>query len=412
MSAEKSLPFDPDVFHEIAEEYGTPVFVYNEAGIRRSAKTVNTAFQWSPDYTNFFAVKATPTPGILRVVADEGMGFDCSSRPELMMVQQEGITGNGVFYTSNNTPDDDYRLAHEIGATINVDKGLYVPQVQSALGGRLPEKMAIRYNPGPLKEGSSIIGDPKKQKFGDTEEHVIDGLKAMRNGGVRSLGLHAMVGSNERNPDYFGDTAALLRRLADRAVTEFGIDIDFINIGGGLGINYNPSDNPADVPSVSQAVEAQLGDLDIPIFTEYGRYVTGPHGYLLTRVTHGIVETYERFVMVDTSINNMARLATVHGAYHQIDVLGREGDHLEPMNITGSMCANTDIFFKEHFLPISTAADDLMVIHDAGAHSRANSHNYNFRLRAGEVLVRLDGSTQLIRRHETPEDLFATTKGL
>jgi len=412
MTAAKTLPFAAEVFQDIASQYGTPVFVYDQAGIQRSAAAVNNAFRWSPGYTNFFAVKATPTPGILRVLAAQQMGFDCSSAPELMMVEQEGLTENGVFYTSNNTPDADYRLAHNMGAIINVDKGQFVSQVQRALGGNLPQRMAIRYNPGPLKEGSSIIGDPNKQKFGDTAAHVIDALKAMRSGGVRSLGLHAMFGSNERSPEYFGDTARLLRALADTACSDFGLNIDFINVGGGLGINYDPADRPADVPAIGQAIQAELGDLKIPILTEYGRYITGPHGYLLTRVTHGIVKTYESFVMVDTSINNMARLATVHRAYHHIDVLGRQGDPTEPMNVTGSMCANTDIFFRDHPLPTTMAPGDLVVIHDAGAHSRSNSHNYNFRLRAGEVLVRPDGTTQLIRRHETPEDLFATTRGL
>lgn len=408
---EKVLPFSADVFQAVAEEYGTPVFVYDEAGIRRNAQVINKAFAWNPDHVNYFAVKATPTPGILRVIADEGMGFDCSSRPELRMVQMEGLDRNGVFYTSNNTPDEDYQLADSMRAVINVDKAPYVGQVLRALG-HLPPRMAIRYNPGEKKTGNSIIGDPVKSKFGDTEEHILSALREMRLQGVQAIGLHAMVVSNEKDPESFAGTAKLLRELSERALVEAGVEISFINIGGGIGVNYEPGEKPVDVEGIGQAVEAELGQLGIPILTENGRYVTGPHGYWLTRVTHGIMETYAPYVEVDTSINNMARLATVTAAYHHINVLGRDGDPTRPMHVTGSMCANSDIFFKERELPVTIQPGDLMVIHDAGAHSRANSHNYNFRLRAGEVLINPDGTTQLIRRHETEEDLFATTQGL
>ena len=411
MSVDKTLPFSSELFHEVAEQYGTPVFVYDEAGIRSNAQAVNEAFSWSPAYTNFFAVKALPTPGILRVISDEGMGFDCSSRPELRMVQTEELGNKGVFYTSNNTPDSDYRLAHEMGATINVDKAPYVDQVLQALGS-LPSRMAIRYNPGDKKTGNDIIGDPIKSKFGDTEEHVLWALHNMREHGVDQIGLHTMVVSNEKDPQSFARTAVLLRELAERAMDEFDIEISFINVGGGIGVNYHPSEQPVDVRAIGEAVASELGQLNIPILTENGRYVTGPHGYLLTTVTQGIVETYASYVEVDTSINNMARLATVAAAYHHIDVLGREEDPTKLMNVTGSMCANSDIFFKDRELPRTIQPGDLMVIHDAGAHSRSNSHNYNFRLRAGEILVHPDGTHSMIRRHETEDDLFATTKGL
>ena len=411
MSVDKTLPFSAEFFHEIADQYGTPVFVYDEAGIRRNAQAVNEAFSWSPEYTNFFAVKALPTPGVLRVIADEGMGFDCSSRPELRMIQAEELGKNGVFYTSNNTPDRDYELAHEMGATINVDKAPYVSQVLRALG-HLPSRMAIRYNPGDKKTGNDIIGDPIKSKFGDTEEHVLWALHDMRMHGVDQIGLHTMVVSNEKDPESFARTAQLLRELAERAADEFGIEISFINVGGGIGINYHPNEELVDVGAIGEAVASELGQLGIPILTENGRYVTGPHGYWLTRVTQEIVETYASYVEVDTSINNMARLATVTAAYHHIDVLGRENDPTRPMNVTGSMCANSDIFFKDRELPTTIQPGDLMVIHDAGAHSRSNAHNYNFRLRAGEVLVHPDGTHDMIRRHETEDDLFATTKGL
>lgn len=407
----KPLPYSEVLLEEIANTYGTPVFIYDEAGIRENARRVIDAFSWSPNYRNFFAVKATPTPAILRIIHDEKMGFDCSSRGELEMVASEKLTGNGIFYTSNNTPDEDYIRANEIGATINIDKFQYLYQVKEALE-ELPKRMAIRFNPGKEKAGNAIIGNPFESKFGDTKDNVLAALAEMKKNGVEQIGLHAMVSSNEKNPEYFGDTARLLKELAALAKKTHNIDIAFINVGGGMGVNYHASEEPVDVEGIGEAVREQLEELGIQILTENGRYVTGPHGFLLTRVTHGIIESHEPFVQIDSSINNMARLATVKAAYHHINVLGRDGDEMRKMHITGSLCANTDKMFKWHDLPKTIQAGDLMVIHDAGAHSRANSHNYNFRLRAGEVLVKEDGTHQLIRRHETLDDIFATTKGL
>jgi diaminopimelate decarboxylase len=407
----KPLPFPDALLEEIAQTYGTPVFIYDEAGIRNNAKRINEAFSWSKNYVNYFAVKATPTPAILRIIHDEKMGFDCSSRGELEMLAQENLTCNGVFYTSNNTPDQDYVRANEMGATINIDKAQYLYQVKDALGA-LPKRMAIRFNPGKEKAGNAIIGEPQESKFGDTREKVIEALKEMKKFGVEEIGIHAMVSSNEKNPEYFGDTARLLKELSLLAKKTHNIDIAFINVGGGMGVNYHASEEAVDVQAIGDAVRMQLEELGIEVYTENGRYITGPHGFLLTRVTHGIIESHEPFVQIDSSINNMARLATVKAAYHHINVLGRDDDEKRKMHITGSLCANTDKMFKWHDLPSTIQPGDLMVIHDAGAHSRANSHNYNFRLRAGEVLVRQDGTHQLIRRHETLDDLFATTKGL
>lgn len=411
MPTDKILPFAPEVIHGIAEEYGTPVFIYDEAGIRRNAQTINRAFDWSNGYVNHFAVKATPTPGILRVIDSEAMGFDCSSRPELLMIQEEGLGENGLFYTSNNTHDDDYRLAHDMGAVINIDKYPYLEQVHRALG-HLPLSMAIRYNPGEQKTGNEIIGDPVKSKFGETASAVVRALRDMHELGVERLGLHTMLVSNERDPEHFADTAKLLRQLVGKILEELGLGIDFINVGGGLGVNYHPSEQPVDVMAVGEAVRSQLAELDVPVVTEHGRYITGPHGYLLTRVTRGVLETFEPYVQVDTSVNNMARLATVDNAYHHISVLDRDGDPTRPMNVAGSMCTHSDKMFRGRELPTTIEPGDLMVIHDAGAHVRANSNNYNLKVRAGEVLVHPDGSTQLIRRHETVDDLFATTRGL
>lgn len=406
----KALPFSDALLEDIANTYGTPIFIYGEAGIRKNARRILNAFSWCKEHKNYFAVKATPTPAILRIIENEKMGFDCSSRGELEMITREKLSGNGIFYTSNNTPDEDYVRANEIGAIINIDKAQYLYQVKDALG-ELPKKLAIRFNPGKEKSGNAIIGNPFESKFGDTKEHVLEALVEMKKFGVEQIGLHAMVSSNEKNPEYFGDTARLLKGLSFDS-KKLGVEISFINVGGGLGVNYHASEEPVDVEGIANAVREQLEELNIPIYTENGRFITGPHGYLLTRVTHGIIESHEPFVQIDTSINNMVRLATVKAAYHHINVLGRDGDEMRKMHVTGSQCTNTDKMFKWHDLPSTIQPGDLMVVHDTGAHSRANSHNYNFRLRAGEVLVKQDGTHQLIRRHETLDDLFATTKGL
>lgn len=406
---EKKLPFTHEKIEEIAKEFGTPIFVYDEAGIRENCKRLAEVYSWSIDYKNYFAVKANSTPAMLRIIESEGMGFDCGNMNELKLLKRYGLGENGIFFTSNNTADEGYRFAEKMGATINVDKEEFVTQVENALG-KLPKKMAIRYNPGEVKSGNSIIGDPIKAKFGETKEGVLKAVKQMFDGGVEEIGLHTMVVSNEKNPEYFGDTARLLRELADEIKSTHNIAVAFINIGGGVGLSYHENDPAIDLESIGAAVKEHLEDLNIPIVSENGRYVTGDHGYMLTRVTNGIVESYDRFLQVDTSINNLVRLATVTAAYHYLEILGKKDDETEVMTVVGSMCANTDRMFKDRNLPKTARAGDLMVIFDVGAHSRVNSHNYNSLLRAGEVLVTKSGDTKLIRRHETLDDLFATIK--
>jgi diaminopimelate decarboxylase len=413
MSVTRELPFSADVFHEIAEQFGTPTYVYDEAGIRDSARQVNEAFDWSPGYVNHFAVKAAPFPAVLRAVQAEGMGFDCSSSTELKIVRDQVGGDSPVFYTSNGTPAEHYRTAHGMDALINVDKMPNVGFVEQALGA-LPARMAIRFNPGSMKKGKDIIGDPRYAKFGDTEEHVLEAIRQMDRGGVEEVGLHTMVVSNEKDPESFAETARILRELAEKTLDRVGVAVSFINIGGGIGVNYNPNDPtdiPVDLPAIGEAVRSELGGLGIPIVSENGRRVTGPHGYFLTRVTHGIIESYQRFLQVDTSVNNMARLATVSAAYHDIHILGREGDERQEMTVTGSMCANTDRFFKDRMLPASTRPGDLMVIFDAGAHMQSNSHNYNGWPRAGGVIVRTDGDIQVAVHPETEEHILARTAG-
>ncbi|MYB40501.1 diaminopimelate decarboxylase [Candidatus Saccharibacteria bacterium] len=411
MIASKNLPFEEPLLRELAETYGTPLYIYDEAGIRRSAKVLKEAFAWSKGYVNYFAVKATPTPAILKLLAEEGMGFDCSSAAELALVKQGGWNGRRVFYTSNNTPDEDYRYAQELGAVINLDKLPYLEQVAKAVGG-YPSRMAIRYNPGG-EGGNDIIGRPGDSKFGDTEDHVLKALEKMRSGGVSEIGLHAMVASNERDPAAFGRIAELLRRLAERAAAELSLGLSFINLGGGVGIPYRPEEEPTDIAAIGQAAKTSLSPLNIPVYTECGRFVTGPNGYLLTAVTHGVVESYRRFLTVDTSINNLCRLSSAGpDVYHHVSALGKKTKETKEVTVVGSMCVNSDRMFKDRSLPADIKRGDLLVVHDVGAHGRANSTNYNGRLRCGEVLVRTDGSHKLIRRHENFNDLFATVEGL
>lgn len=399
----KAPPFSKSFFEELAQRYGTPLYVYDEAGIRQNARVLKKAF-WRPDYINYFAVKATPTPAILRILADEGMGFDCSSRLELTLVEQAGLAGSGIFYTSNNTPDEDYCYAQKLGATINLDKLAYLEQVLTALP-QTPLSLAIRYTP------NLNIGQTAGSKFGDTAENVLAALVQMKTAGVERIGLHAMLADNEQDPDFFETVARELKTLAETAKAKHQTPIDFINIGGGVGINYHPDEPTTPIDAIGQTIGDVLGPLDIPVYSECGRYLTGPHGYLLTAVSHGIVESNRKFLTVDTSINNLNRLIAP-GNDHHISLLGRETEPETPMTVIGSMMTNADRLFEDRLLPAGVQPGDLLLIHDAGAHGRANSTNYNGLPRCGEVLVRPDKSHCLIRRHERLNDLLATTKNL
>ena len=401
------LPLADSLFREIAKCYGTPVYVYHEAGIQARASQLQAAFGWASDYRNYFAVKATPTPAILRILAESGMGFDCSSATELKLVEQTKLVDQGIFYSSNNTPNQDYRQADKLGAIINLDKAAYLEQVLKALP-KVPTKMAIRYNPGKISSANQIIGLPKESKFGDSKAHVLACLKQMDLAGVQQIGLHTMLVSNQTDPLGFSQSAQALKDLKTEAQQKLGIDISFLNLGGGLGINYRPGERPVSVEVIARAIRDVLGETKIPICSEFGRYLTGPNGYLLTKVTRGVVESYQPFLTVDVSVNNLNRLATVEAAYHQLSVIGKA----KAMSVVGSMCTNNDKMFENRQLPTNIASGDLVVVRDVGAHGRANATNYNGQTRCGEVLVKADGSHCLIRRHEGVAEILTTTKGL
>ncbi|MBN1687212.1 MAG: diaminopimelate decarboxylase [Spirochaetales bacterium] len=406
------LPFTKETVEKIVEKYPTPFHIYDEAAIRKNARAFSAAFSWVPGgFRNHFAVKALPNPYILEILAEEGMGTDCSSLPELLLSEAAGITGEEIMFSSNDTPAEEFVKARELGAIINLDDISHIDYLEKHAG--LPEMLSVRYNPGRLKGGNAIIGVPEEAKYGFTREQVIDAYSILKARGVRRFGLHTMVASNELNSDYFVETAAILFDLASEAAKKAGVHIELINLGGGVGIPYKPEDRPVDIPYVSQGIEKLYetkirpsGLHPVRVIMECGRVITGPYGYLVARVRHK-KETYKTFVGLDASMANLMRPA-MYGAHHHITVLGKEDapvDHV--YDVTGSLCENNDKFAIDRKLP-EIEVGDLVVIHNTGAHGHAMGFNYNGKLRSAELLLRPDGSVKLIRRAETAKDYFAT----
>lgn len=407
MQKDLNLPFDLTRAEKIADEFGTPLYIYDEAGIRNKVRKINQAFTWVNRYKNYFAVKALPNPAILKILHEEGMGFDCSSRTELLMVQRLDITGPDIFFTSNNTPKEDFELAINMGATVNIDDLTQVPVFIEALDGRHYSRVAVRYNPGNLKTGNSIIGNPEDAKYGMSLEQAIEAFTWLKSQDIEEFGLHTMVASNELDTDYFAETAEVLLNAVEKLEQSTGIKFSFVNLGGGFGLNYKPDQAPLDVTDAASIIKQVFdnhGQRDLEVFTENGRYVTGPHGYLLTKVRY-IMKKHKNFIGVDASMHNLMRPG-MYGAYHHITVLGREGSG-QAYDVVGSLCENNDKFAIDRELP-EAKQGDLLVVHDAGAHAHSMGFNYNGLLRSAEVLLKEDGSTRLIRRAETPEDYFAT----
>ncbi len=414
--ADKRLPFSKEFLEKLTEEYATPFHIYDEKAIRANARRLNAAFDWvkgphGRGFQNYFAVKALPNPHIMKLVHAEGMGFDCSSLPELLLSERIGVTGEELMFTSNDTPLHYYKKAKELGAIINLDDISHIPYIADNLG--MPQLICMRYNPGALKEGNVIIGKPQEAKFGFTETQLLTGYKRARELGAKRFGLHAMVASNELQVAYFEETARLLFELAVKLYRKLGIRLEFINLGGGVGIPYRPEDKAVDYEQFSRGVRSAYEEIIVPagldpirIVAENGRVITGPYGYLVSRVRH-IKDTYKRFVGLDATMANLMRPG-MYGAYHHITIPGKEGTSQRyHYDVTGSLCENNDKFAIDRELP-SIEIGDLVVIHDTGAHGHAMGFNYNGKLRSAELLLREDGSTKLIRRAETPEDLFAT----
>lgn len=407
----RTLPFDLAFINSLKEQYPTPFYIYDEAAIRANVRELIAAFDWCPHFKEFFAVKATPNPRIMEILAEEGCGMDCSSLAELILCQRLGIGGEEVMFTSNNTLAGDYQAAHEMNAIINLDDFSHIKYLQQNVG--VPELICFRYNPGPLRSGNAIIGEPQEAKYGFTREQIIDGYVAARELGVRRFGLHTMVASNELNPQFFVDTAEMLFHLALEVLEKTGVRIEFLNLGGGMGIPYRPDQEPLDVNQISTGIRQLYGKMiantpldPLSICLENGRIITGPYGYLVTEVVHK-KDIYKKYVGVDACMANLMRPG-MYGAYHHITILGKEDAHPSTtVDVVGSLCENNDKFAIDRQLPAAEIGDT-MVIHDSGAHGHAMGFQYNGKLRSAELLLKSDGTVELIRRAETLDDYFAT----
>jgi len=410
--AEKKVPFNKEEIEQIAEKYPTPFHIYDEKAIRENARRLKKAFSWlGDDFKEYFAAKATPNPHILKIMKDEGFGTDCSSLPELILSEKTGITGENVMFTSNETPAKEYSKAKELGAIINLDDITHIGYLEEQVG--LPELLSFRYNPGPLREGNAIIGNPEEAKYGFTKEQLFEGYRMIKEKGVKRFGIHTMVASNELQSDYFVETVNMLVDLAIEIHKELGINFEFINMGGGIGIPYNPDQDPVDLEYVSGEVKKIFDkkvkgtELDpLKLYMENGRMITGPYGYLVARAIHK-KEIYKNYIGLDASMANLMRPG-MYEAYHHITVMGKENKpHDHTYDIVGSLCENNDKFAIDRKLP-KIDIGDFIVIHDAGAHGHAMGFNYNGKLRSAELLLKPDGSVKQIRRAETIDDYFAT----
>ncbi|MBQ7666540.1 MAG: diaminopimelate decarboxylase [Kiritimatiellae bacterium] len=410
----KTIPFDIEDVKRMEETTPTPFHVYDGAAILARAEALRRAFAWAPGYRNYFAVKATPNPAILELLRAADTGADCSSLAELVMAERSGLTGDRVMFTSNDTPAEEFRKAAKMGATINFDDIGHIGFAERALGGRLPQVACCRYNPGPLKDGNAIIGKPEEAKYGFTRPQLFEGYRMLKERGVRKFGLHAMVASNERSAPYFVETARLLFDLVAALSRELGIAFDFVNLGGGFGIPYRPEEDEIDLDAVGRGVKEAAEDILVRngiamprIATESGRFVTGPCGWLVSRVLH-VKRTYRVYAGLDASMANLMRPA-LYGAYHHITVFGKENaPAAEVYDVTGSLCENNDKFAIARPLP-ELEPGDVVAIHDAGAHGHAMGFNYNGKLRSAEWLLPPGGGAPvLIRRAETLNDLFST----
>jgi diaminopimelate decarboxylase len=409
--ASKELPFTKEQVEEIIAEYPTPIHLYDEKGIRENARQLKKAFGILEGFKEYFAVKALPNPYIMKILKEEGFGADCSSLPELLLAEKTGITGGNIMFSSNDTPAEEFIKAKALGAIINLDDISHIEFLEKSAG--LPELICFRYNPGALKKGNSIIGNPEDAKYGFTREQLFEGYRILAAKGVKRFGIHTMVASNELDPRYFIETARILFEVIADISAELGITFEFANLGGGIGIPYRPDQKPVPYDVIAEGVREEYRRIiegrrlsPLKIFLECGRVITGPYGYLVTRVRH-LKHTYKDYVGTDACMADLMRPG-IYGAYHHITVLGKEKEErTHKYDVTGSLCENNDKFAIDRILP-EIGRGDLLAIHDSGAHGHAMGFNYNGKLRPAEILLRENGSFVCIRRAETIDDYFAT----
>lgn len=416
--SKKNFPLNKEQLEQLTQSYETPFYLYDEKAIRENMRRFTKAFSIFPSFKEYFAVKACPNPYIMKILKNEGCGADCSSLPELILAENAGMQGEEVMFTSNETPAKEYIYANLKGNIINLDDITHIDFLDATLGG-LPELISFRYNPGPLKAGNALIGKPEEAKYGLTREQIFEAYKICKDRGVKRFGLHTMVASNELNPDYFVETAQLLFTLAVELKEKVGVSVEFVNLGGGIGIPYRPEQMAVDYDYVARGIKAVYDKTIVPagldplkICWECGRPITGPYGWLVTRALHQ-KHIYREYIGVDASMADLMRPG-MYGAYHEVTVSGKEAAaKTETYDVVGSLCENCDKFAVQRQLP-KIDIGDLLIIHDAGAHGRAMGFNYNAKLRCGELLLREDGSVVQIRRKETVDDYFATLdfKGL
>jgi diaminopimelate decarboxylase len=407
----KQIPFSKKHIEKIIEQYPTPFHIYDEKGIREYARKFIKAFSWNPGFKEYYAIKSAPNPYLMKIMHEEGFGIDCSSYAELVIAEKLGMSGDEIMFTSNDTPVYEYKKAIELGAIINLDDISHIEYLEKNVG--LPEMVCFRYNPGALKEGNTIIGHPEEAKYGFTREQLFEGYQILKDKGVKRFGLHTMVASNELDPAYFVETAQILFDLIVDLNQKLGIRIEFANLGGGIGIPYRPSDQSVDLDFMSRGIEILYQEkivangLDpLRIYFESGRAMTGPYGFLVSKVLH-IKKTYKQYAGLDSSMANLMRPA-LYGSYHHITVMGKEDQPCnEVYDVTGSLCENNDKFAINRHLPVMEPGD-IVVIHDAGAHGHAMGFNYNGKLRSAELLLRENGQVVEIRRAETLDDYFST----
>jgi diaminopimelate decarboxylase len=407
----KNLPFNKAKLEDIIKTHPTPFHIYDEKGIREFARKFITTFSWNQGFKEYFAIKATPNPYLMKILRNEGFGIDCSSLAELELADRLGMRGDEIIFTSNDTPAAEYRKARELNAIINLDDISHIDYLEEHAG--IPDTLCFRYNPGNLKEGNHIIGHPEEAKYGLTRSQIFEAYRIAKEKGVKRFGIHTMVASNELDPDYFVETAEILFSLILEISQNLDIHIDFANLGGGIGIPYRPDEEPVDLEHMSKGIRKLYDEIIIAnnlaplkLNFESGRAITGPFGFLVTRVLH-IKDTYKKFAGMDACMVNLMRPA-LYGAYHHITVVGKEESLGKLLyDVTGSLCENNDKFAIDRLLP-EVVPGDLMVIQDAGAHGHAMGFNYNGKLRSAELLLRENGDVTEIRRAETISDYFAT----